>query len=449
MTSSNQAIMETSPVAAEVELRFVQALFRRIFHRGLSALKDGQVIIQDGQATRCFGDPHAPLRAHVRVHHPRFYRRSVLGGGLGVSESLLDGDWSCDDLTSLVRIFIRNLQVSDRMDQGLAWMRRSLARLGHAVRRNSRAGAVRNIHQHYDLGNDFYRLFLDETMNYSCGLFEPGATTMYDASVRKMDAICRKLDLQKTDHVVEIGTGWGALAIYAAENFGCRVTTTTISQEQFDFAVERVQKAGLADQITVLQRDYRDLRGQFDKLVSVEMIEAVGHEFFGTFFRKCSELLRPEGMLLLQSIVIKDQRYKDHLQSVDFIRKYIFPGGCLPSVSVLLQTMTHETDMRLLQMEDIAPHYVQTLRCWRQAFHQNLDEVFELGYSPSFVRMWDYYLCYCTAAFEERQCNNVQMLFAKPACRLDPRGFTSKSFDQEVFSERSCATSVPSDGASL
>jgi cyclopropane-fatty-acyl-phospholipid synthase len=400
-------------------LSLVDSAMRRLLFSRLSKLKGGQITIDDGQQSLSFGDSEAELHATVTILNPRFYRRFVIGGGLGVSQSLIDGDWTCDDLTSLIRIFIRNLQMADRFDRGLARIRRSIARAEHWLRKNTRRNAKRNISQHYDVGNELYQLFLDETMNYSCGMFENDTATMHEASLAKMERICRKLNLQPGDHLVEIGSGWGGLAIYAAKHFGCRVTTTTISREQYNMALERVREAGLSERITVLLRDYRDLTGQYDKLVSIEMIEAVGHEYFDTFFQKCSELLRPEGMMLLQSIVIKDQRYKEHLRSVDFIRKHIFPGGCLPSVTALQQSASGATDMRLLQLEDIAPHYVRTLQCWRDEFTKRLAEVRELGYSEAFIRMWNYYLCYCEAAFEERQCNNVQMLFAKPNCRFD------------------------------
>lgn len=411
--------MSELSIAIPSRLSLFDSAMRRLLFSRLAKLKCGQITIDDGHQRLSFGDSQAKLNATVSIRNSRFYRRFVIGGGLGVSQSLIDGDWTCDDLTSLIRIFIRNLQMADRFDRGLARVRRSTARLEHWLRRNTRRNAKRNISQHYDVGNELYQLFLDETMNYSCGIFEDDTTTMQEASLAKMERICRKLDLQPRDHLVEIGTGWGGLAIYAAQNFGCRVITTTISREQYNLALERVRIAGLADRITVLLRDYRDLTGQFDKLVSIEMIEAVGHEYFDTFFQKCSELLRPEGMMLLQSIVIKDQRYKEHLRSVDFIRKHIFPGGCLPSVTALQQSASDSTDMRLLQLEDIAPHYVRTLQCWRDEFTNQLAEVRKLGYSEAFIRMWTYYLCYCEAAFEERQCNTVQMLFAKPKCRFD------------------------------
>lgn len=401
------------------QLGLIDSVSRGLLLKRLNRLVQGHLILNDGHEKLCFGEQNAILRVEVIVHNPRFYRRAVLGGGLGIAQSLIDGDWICSDLTSLIRIFIRNLNVTDRFDRGLAWSRQCTARVGHWLRKNTRFGASRNIRAHYDLGNDFYQLFLDETMNYSSGVFEYPADTMQDASIAKMARVCRNLNLQPEDHLVEIGTGWGGLAIYAAENYGCRVTTTTISREQYNLAVERVQYAGLTDQVLVLLCDYRDLQGKYDKLVSIEMIEAVGHQYFDTFFQKCSDLLRDDGMMLLQSIVIKDQRFKEYVRSVDFIRKYIFPGGCLPSVTAMLQSTTSVTDMRLLQLEDIAPHYAQTLRCWRQQFNNRLDQVRDLGYSESFIRMWNYYFCYCEAAFEERQCNTVQMLLAKPKSRFD------------------------------
>ncbi|WP_339733465.1 cyclopropane-fatty-acyl-phospholipid synthase family protein [uncultured Gimesia sp.] len=415
-------------------LGLIDSVCRRLLFKRLQRLVRGQVILYDGRERLCFGEENSDLCVEVIVQHPRFYRRAVLGGGLGIAQSLIDGDWSADDLTSLVRIFIRNLEVADQFERGFAWFRQKAARAGHWLRRNTRMGSARNIHAHYDLGNDFYQLFLDETMCYSSGVFENDSSTMQDASLAKLDRACRSLNLQPGDHLLEIGTGWGGLAIYAAENYGCRVTTTTISREQFNLAVDRVHAAGLSDQVTVLLSDYRDLEGEYDKLVSIEMIEAVGSEYFETYFEKCSQLLRSDGMMFLQSIVIKDQRFEDYLRSVDFIRRYIFPGGCLPSVAAILQSTARASDLRLLQLDDIAPHYAQTLRCWQQQFQNQLERVRELGYSDSFIRMWNYYFSYCEAAFEERQCNTVQMLFAKSGCRFDP--VKQQAVDQFVSQEQ-------------
>src|SRR5690606_1373140 len=283
--------------------------------------------------------------------------------------------------------------------------------------RNSRDGSRRNIQAHYDLGNDFFALFLDPTMNYSCGIFESAEATMEQASIAKMDAICRKLDLQPGDHLLEIGTGWGALAIHAARHFGCRVTTTTISREQHALAAARIREAGLGDRIELLRRDYRDLEGRYDKLVSVEMIEAVGHRFLDTYFRRCSSLLKDDGLMLLQAITIRDEHYAQALKSVDFIQRFVFPGGFIPSVAAMSASMARTTDMQLLHLQDIGLHYATTLRRWRQRFFDNVAAVRALGYPDSFVRLWEFYLCYCEGAFLERNIGNVQMLLAKPRSR--------------------------------
>ena len=395
-------------------LSWSDRLLRTLLQRRLAKLRGGSLVIRDALGEECFGERGAALTAHVEIHHPRFYRRVLFGGGLGAAESLMDGDWTSRNLTALVRLFIRNIELSDRWDAGLAALRSLAARLEHAFRRNTRRGSLQNIRAHYDLGNDFYRLMLDETMSYSCGIFQRPQSTLHEASLAKLERVCRKLDLRPTDHLLEIGGGWGGLALYAAENYGCRVTTTTISQEQYDLARERVRERGLADRVVVLKQDYRDLTGSYDKLVSIEMIEAVGHEYFATFFRKCSELLKPDGQMLLQGIVIKEQRYRTHLKRVDFIRKYIFPGGCLPSSLALGQAASSASDLQLTHLEDMTPHYVRTLECWRSRFHQRVGDVRSLGYSEAFIRMWDYYLCYCAAAFAERQIQTVQLMFARP-----------------------------------
>ncbi len=409
----------TSAAATEIiRLSLSERFFRGLLSQLLQSISGGEITISDGAGETTYGV--GDLTARIVVRDSRFYLRVVLGGGLGAAEALRDGDWECDNLTNLVRIFIRNLPLSDRLDRRWGFARWLASRVGHALRANTLAGSRRNIQEHYDLSNDFYQLWLDETMSYSSAIFPTPEISLADASRVKLDLVCRKLELRPEDHLLEIGTGWGGLALHAAQNFGCRVTTTTISQEQYRFAVERVHAAGLADRITILRQDYRELTGQYDKLVSIEMIEAVGEQYFGTFFEQCGRLLKPDGMLLLQSIVIADERYAQHLRSVDFIRQYIFPGGCLPSISVLTQAAAQASGMRLVHLEDIAPHYAETLRRWRNAFHERLPEIRELGFDEPFLRIWNYYLCYCEAAFEERQVNNVQMLLAKRDCRVDP-----------------------------
>lgn len=409
-------------------LGVVSRCFRDLVDRRLASLRGGRLTIVDRDGLRSFGDAEDDLEATITVTSPGFYRRIAVGGGLGAAESLMDGDWHCNDLTALVRIFTRNIVVSDRLNRGLARVTHLTARFAHWLRRNTITGSRRNIRAHYDLGNEFYALFLDQTMTYSCGIFESTRDTMQQASIAKLDRACRKLDLRPGDHLLEVGTGWGSLAIHAAKHFGCHVTTTTISEQQFIHAKEAILQSGLGDRITLLREDYRALTGRFDKLVSIEMIEAIGPHFYETFFRKCRELLKPEGMALVQSIVIADERYEEHLRSVDFIRKFIFPGGGLPSVSALTRAAAAGGGLRVMQLEDIGRHYAETLRRWRDRFHARLDDVRALGFNERFIRMWDYYLCYCEAAFLERQVSNVQMLFGGRECHFD--GISRYRIDQ-------------------
>jgi cyclopropane-fatty-acyl-phospholipid synthase len=288
------------------------------------------------------------------------------------------------------------------------------------MRRNTLSGSRDNIVAHYDLGNDFYKLFLDETLTYSCGIFEKKTSSLKQASLAKYRRICEKLQLSPDDHVVEIGTGWGGFALFAAQNYGCRVTTTTISKEQYQLANQRFQSAGLADKITLLFRDYRKLSGHFDKLVSIEMIEAVGHQFLDAFFAACSRLLREDGMMLLQAITIRDQVFEQHKRSVDFIKRYIFPGSCIPSITAMSDAIAGSSDLKLFHLEDITPHYTRTLRTWRERFFSNIDKVRAMNFPETFIRMWEYYLCYCEGGFAERYIGDVQMLLTKPLCRRAP-----------------------------
>ncbi|MCB1054343.1 MAG: class I SAM-dependent methyltransferase [Acidobacteria bacterium] len=408
--------------------------WRRAVLRRLAALEHGELRIIEGDRVETLGRPVATasaLRATVRVHEPRFYRRIALGGSIGAAEAFMDGWWTTDDLPRVVRVLSRNRAALDRMESGVARLVAPLRRLGHRLRANTRIGSRRNIAAHYDLGNEFYRLFLDRTMMYSCAVFEgielaaAGAgdgdgEVLARGSEAKLDLICRKLELSPNDRVLEIGTGWGGFAVHAAGRYGCHVTTTTISRQQFDFAVERVRRAGLADRVTVLLEDYRDLRGRFDKLVSIEMIEAVGDRFLELFFRRCSELLAADGMMLLQAITIADQVFERYRRSVDFIQKYIFPGSCLPSVEAMSRCLARATDLRLFHLHDITPDYAVTLRLWRRRFLANLAQVAELGFDGRFQRMWEFYLAYCEGGFEERVIGDVQMLLTKPLCRRAP-----------------------------
>ncbi len=397
----------------------LESLARRVVRARLESLRNGQIVVTENGRHETFGavTDDMPLTVHLTVNDPRFYSDIAFGGPVGAGESYIHGSWSCDELTTLVRILAKNREVLLDMDSGTAYLTRPLQKLFHWLNRNTRSGSRRNIAAHYDLGNDFYALWLDRRMMYSGAVFEYPDMSLEAASVAKLDRICRKLNLSPKDHVLEIGTGWGGFAIYAAENYGCRVTTTTISQQQHDYAKEAIARAGLEDRITLLQSDYRDLEGQFDKLVSIEMIEAVGYEFHDAYFKKCCELLKRDGMMLLQAITIADQNYERAKKTVDFIKRYIFPGGCLTSVTAMSETLTRVTDMRIVDLEDIGPHYATTLERWRERFFDNIDRVRGMGFSEEFIRMWQYYLCYCEGGFLERAIGNVQVLIMRPDAR--------------------------------
>lgn len=386
----------------------------------LKALAWGRITIVEDTWRQSYGghgDDDAP-QVTVSVRNPRFYSTVALGGSVGAAEAYMVGDWSCDDLPGLIRILVRNASVMFGMEGGFARLSGPLLRFVHWLRRNTRTGSRANIHAHYDLGNEFYSLFLDETMTYSCGIFESPSSTLADASTEKYDRICRKLHLNPADHVIEIGCGWGGFALHAAGQYGCRVTGTTISQKQYEWATKRVTELGLADRVHILFQDYRDLDGVYDKLVSIEMIEAVGHQYLGQFLQCCSKLLKPDGLMGLQAITIVDQQYTQHTRTVDFIKRYIFPGSCLVSVTALCQAATRNTDLRAVHLEDISCHYAETLRRWRKAFFERLDTVKSLGFQEPFIRMWEFYLSYCEGAFEEHYIGDVQMMFAKPLYRL-------------------------------
>lgn len=399
----------------------IDKLARRMVLSRLEHLQSGQIVVSENGECRTFGHltEDFPLGAHLRVENPRFYSDIAFGGSIGAGEAYINGYWATNELSDLLRILLRNRDVLERLDSGLSALSRPIQKILHAFNRNTRKGSRKNIAAHYDLGNDFYSLWLDPTMMYSSAYFASSATTLEEAATAKLDRICRKLDLSEDDSVMEIGTGWGGFAIHAATHYGCHVTTTTISREQHDYAQQAIRDAGLEDKITLLFQDYRDLNGRFDKLVSIEMIEAVGHEYHDTFFRKCCELLKPNGQMLLQAITIADQRYDAYKTGVDFIKRYIFPGGCLTSVTDMSRTLTEHTDMRVIHLEDIGPHYATTLRHWHDRFFTRISEVRDLGYSESFIRMWQFYLCYCESAFIERAIGDVQMLIMRPGARCE------------------------------
>jgi cyclopropane-fatty-acyl-phospholipid synthase len=405
-------------LAGTVKPTMLDSLARRSVLRQLAGLRYGFLTLADGDREYRFGAATGDVDARIRVCDPRFYSEVAFGGSIGGGEAYMHGYWQCDDPVALVRLLLRNREVLDGMEGGAARFTAPLQRLFHWVNRNTHEGARRNISAHYDLGNDFFALWLDQTMMYSSALFTDDGMSLHEAQLARLDHICRKLQLKPGEHVVEIGTGWGGFALHAAREYGCRVTTTTISREQYELAGRRIQEAGLQDRITLLLDDFRDLEGQFDKLVSIEMIEAIDHELFAPYFRKCAELLKPEGAMLIQAITIADQQYAAYRKSIDFIQRYIFPGSGLPSSAVMTDTVARHTDLRLLGLEDIGLHYATTLNRWRENFFERIDEVRRLGYSDTFIRMWDFYFCYCEGAFLERAISDVQIVFAKPQCRL-------------------------------
>lgn len=419
----NSLAPTTTPSTGVASLSFLDRLARAAFFSRFRQIQWGEIILIDEATRYVFGarSEKFPLSVTVRVHHPQFYKDVAFGGDVGAGEAYMHGFWSCDDLTALIRIIIRNRHLLDTLDQGWARLTAFIRKLYHLLlRRNTKEGSRRNIAAHYDLGNDFFTLFLDNTMMYSCAIFEKEESTLFDASIAKNDRICRKLQLTPQDHVLEIGAGWGGFAMHAAQHYGCRVTTTTISHEQFQLARQRIAAAGLSERVTLVLQDYRDLRGEYDKLVSIEMIEAVGHHYLETFFRCCSNLLKPDGMMLLQSITIADQLYERARQSVDFIKQYIFPGSFIPSVTAICHALTRATDLRVFHLEDQGAHYATTLRHWRERMFANLQQIRALGYPETFLRMWEYYLCYCEGGFHERVLGDAQIVLTKPLNRRAP-----------------------------
>ncbi len=386
---------------------------RKLLRQSFSNQEEVGVTLRDCDGSHFMGDQQSTLQFTIEIQSKLFYQRLLRRGDLGVAESYIAGEWSCSDLSGLFKALLGQTRSLKKLLRKYSWLGNLRSRFLHSRRHNSVANSRNNISKHYDLGNDFYKLFLDETLCYSSGIFNRSDMTMRDASLEKMKAACDSLELTAGDHLLEIGTGWGALAIYAAENYGCRVTTTTISKEQFDFAKKRVLESGLGNLVEVLDQDYRELPGSYDKLVSVEMIEAVGDEYLDVFFRKCKALLRPGGKMLLQSILMNDDDYEDYLESVDFIRFYIFPGGCLPSLKRIDAINTEEELFERLHLLDMTPSYVQTLGFWLKGFRAKSEECEKLGYDASFQRLWEYYLEYCKAGFSSQHVSVAQLLFER------------------------------------
>ena len=392
--------------------------------RRLSDIQVGRLELVEGGLRQVFGDAGgATFGGELEVLDPRFWRRVLAGGGIGAAEAYADGLWRSADLTSLLRVMARNMESAGRLEAGAARLRGLTDRLLHHLRRNNRSGSRRNISAHYDLGNEFFATFLDPTMMYSCAVFPRPDASLEEASLHKLDMVCRKLGLAPGMSVVEIGTGWGGFALHAAREYGCTVVTTTISRRQEELARARVAEAGLTGRVEIVRLDYRDLPGalgrRFDRLVSIEMIEAVGHRFLPAYMGVVGDLLHPDGLALIQAITINDQRYDEYRRSVDFIQRHIFPGAMLPSLGRILESLRDATDLRLSGLEEITPHYARTLRLWRQRYRAAAGRLAELGLSRRFQRIWEYYFCYCEAGFLERTIGDYQLLFAKPRHRED------------------------------
>lgn len=409
--------MSLTEVSVFDNLSWFDRLCRKFALDFISQLKHGDITVVEGNQRLRFGDEHAELKTVITVVDPGFYQKMVMAGSVGGGEAYIYGWWRCDNLTALVRIFALNLATLDKLDSTITRLGRPLLKLLNWRNRNSKQQARKNIAAHYDLGNEMYRLFLDNSMMYSSAVYPHATADLAQAQQHKLQMICEKLQLKPDDHLIEIGTGWGSMAIFAAQHYGCKVTTTTISQQQYDYTKARIEALGLQQQITLLLQDYRDLTGQYDKLVSIEMIEAVGDDYLDTYFEKCASLLKPDGLMVLQAITIVDQRYSQYVREVDFIKRYVFPGGCLPSVSRMTDAIGRKTDLVVRHLQDIGFDYARTLRDWCDNFMHARDKVHQLGYDDNFVRLWHFYLCYCEGGFRERATSAVHLVLSKPQNR--------------------------------
>ncbi|MCY7295719.1 SAM-dependent methyltransferase [Alteromonas sp. a30] len=412
--------MEQIQVQRETTLSWFQSISQSMLYKVLDKVEHGYLSVKFGEHTRDFGDASSSLKADLCINDPVVFSHLITRGSIGVAEDFIAGYWSSSNLTNVIRFFVVNMETLDAVESKLGKLGK-VARLDYLWKklsfRNSETQAKKNILAHYDLGNHLYQRFLDPEMQYSSAIYPDFCAGLDEAQQFKMAAICQKLQLSADDNVIEIGTGWGGLAIYMAQHYGCHVTTTTISDAQHEYAEARIKRLGLEDKITLLKRDYRRLEGQFDKLVSIEMIEAVGHEYLDTFFEKCGQLLKANGLMLIQAITIADQRYEHYRNNVDFIQTYIFPGGCLPSITRMTNSITKGTDLVVHQLDDIGLHYAKTLSDWRQKFLQAWPELSHEGFDEKFRRLWVYYLCYCEGGFLERAISTVHLVARKPQHR--------------------------------
>jgi len=391
-------------------------LARALVFKQLKKISIGYISIQEGANKFSFGKK-GNLSAHITVHDPRFYGALAFGGSIGVSEAFMQKFWSVNDLTKLIRIMAINQNAMDQLESLFNVFLKPILKCLHYLNQNSVKGSRINISKHYDLGNDFFSLFLDSTMMYSSAVFKNPQDSLYKGSIHKLEMVCQGLELNAEDHVIEIGSGWGGFAIYAAQNYGCKVTTTTISKQQYLYVKQKIKDLKLTHKITVLLSDYRHLKGQFSKLVSIEMLEAVGYQYYDTYFEVCAHLLKPDGISFIQTITIADQRYEKAKHSVDFIQRYIFPGSCIPSITALQNSITQSSDLKIYQIQDIGDHYARTLALWREAFFKRLPEVKALGFDDVFIRMWHFYLAYCEGGFKEKAISDIHLKLVKPGYR--------------------------------
>ena len=391
-------------------------LYKKLVHKQLSQINNASILIEDGDEIKRFGNSKS-LIAKIKVISPSFYKNIIFGGSIGASESFIRGEWKSPNLTKVIQVFARNTEAQDKLESFFIFLLQPFFRVIHRLNQNTIKGSKKNISRHYDLSNDFFKLFLDKKMMYSSAIYKTKKTNLEDAAANKLNVICKKLKLKKSDHLIEIGSGWGGFAIFAAKNYGCKVTTTTISIEQYKFTKNRIREMGLAKQIRVLLKDYRSLRGQYDKLISIEMIEAVGHQFYDEYFSVISRLLKADGEALIQAITIKDQRYSHAIKSVDFIQKYIFPGSCIPSLTAIQNSLTNSTDLVINDVRDIGRHYAITLAHWRENFIKNKKNIRKLGFDEEFLRMWLFYFAYCEGGFEEKVISDVHLHITKPGYR--------------------------------
>ena len=395
-------------------------LARALVFNQLNKIKIGHIVIIEGNNKFSFGKKDK-LNVTVTVHDPRFYGALAFGGSIGVSEAFMQKFWSASDLTKLIRIMAINQNTMDQLEGLFNIFIKPILKCLHYLNQNSVKGSEINISKHYDLGNEFFSLFLDSTMMYSSAVFKNPQDSLYKGSIHKLETICQSLELTSQDHIVEIGSGWGGFAIYAAQHYGCKVTTTTISKEQYKYVRKKIKDLKLSHKITVLLSDYRHLKGQYDKLVSIEMLEAVGYQYYETYFKVCANLLKPQGLAVIQTITIADQRYEKAKRSVDFIQRYIFPGSCIPSITALQNSMTQSSDLRIYSIHDIGIHYARTLALWREAFFKRLKDIKVLGFDDAFIRMWHFYFSYCEGGFQEKVISDIHLKLVKPGYRTNTK----------------------------